>query len=511
MNPVPARALSARPNLSPVAPPATSAASASPEDRMLGARSEAPDLHLRTTLRVAHGGHTNLVRLDAHFRPDLAARNELGMATWSPVSAPWAAAGDRTAAISAVRNAQILPGLKDDVLAAALAFRNAIAKDPSAAAEAFIFAMASEQKSQTNRLREDVRGALQPVIRQFSEPDAERVRQTAALLGASIEVPSRSGGAERIREVSPELRARFMAALEGGLRDGQPFAVATEQALSTLSIPLKLETDAIKLLSSHFSGERIDLKDTAYEQADATKVGPAQYNTALHPMATGLMRLAAERVIDGLAPGDEVVVMAGGVAAGKGFAAKQASLGFDTAKVLFDFDGESSQAMLSTLLDMCRSRGVQMNVVGVVTDPVAAHIRSLTRTREEGRTVSETAAAYSHTVGVDNLIRFAEAHRGSPDVEVVFVENKGKPMLFDGLPPPPPAFGETLEAFQAITDGMVQQGRVPDWVRARYDGREGASLFMMGKIDELEQHGLPSFVVDSLMEDRHVHAQANVR
>lgn len=40
--------------------------------------------------------------------------------------------------------------------------------------------------------------------------------------------------------------------------------------------------------------------DTAYEQADATKVGPAHDYTALHPTATSLMRLAAERVIDEL-------------------------------------------------------------------------------------------------------------------------------------------------------------------------------------------------------------------
>lgn len=454
---------------------------------------------------------SRVVEVRAWFLPKLDARNDIGLATYSPVSEPWASAKDERGAVEAVRDAKILPGLEVDVLAAALDFRRDLAADPKGAANAFIFAMASEQKVQTNRLREDVRTVLAPLIRRFAEAPTARADEAEQILSGKLSLPSRTGGQDRTREVSAELRAGFMRVLRSELASEAPFAVAVEKALSSLEVPLKLETDAIKLLSAHFSGERISLKDTPYEQADATKVGPAQYNTALHPMAAALMRLVVGMVLDRLRPGDDIVVMAGGVAAGKGFAAKKASLGFDTAKVLLDFDGESSQSMLSTLLELCRDRGVRMNVVGVVTDPIAAHIRSLTRTHEEGRTVSETAAAYSHTVGIDNLTRFAEAHGGADDVEVVFIENKGRPVRYDGLPPPPPSFEDTVRQFTEITDAVVERGAVPDWVRARYDGREGSNPFMLDKITELETNGLAGFVVDSLMEDRNVHRQALAR
>ena len=41
-----------------------------------------------------------------------------------------------------------------------------------------------------------------------------------------------------------------------------------------------------------------------------------------------------------------------------------------------------------------------MRMVGVVTDPVAAWLRALNRSFEEGRTVSETAFSHSHSTGV---------------------------------------------------------------------------------------------------------------
>ena len=64
--------------------------------------------------------------------------------------------------------------------------------------------------------------------------------------------------------------------------------------LGAVHVPLKIETDEIKLMSPHFNGTKVALSDSVYDGADAAKIGPAVFNTALHPTATAVARLALE-------------------------------------------------------------------------------------------------------------------------------------------------------------------------------------------------------------------------
>jgi len=310
--------------------------------------------------------------------------------------------------------------------------------------------------------------------------------------------------------LKPSSQARLLGVFSTALEQGSQRGSALKAMLDAVRVPLKIETDEIKLMSPHFNGAKVDLRGTAYDGGDPSKVGPAVFNTALHPTATAVARVALElvmRQIDG-----PVVVMAGGVAAGKGFAAQKANFDDSDAVIIYDSDGESSQTFIDAVQAIAARTGNEVRMVGVITDPVAAWLRAVHRAFDQGRTVSETAFAYSHSTGVENMIISARKmkERGQ---DVVLIDNNTWPKLYEGAPPPPMDFKKAYGQIKDITDSLERTGRVPEWVQEAFADND----YMLNQVIEpLEakmadpsQSPQRKAIFDSLKEDRHVFAYAH--
>ncbi len=465
------------------------------EDRREAPLPRAPDAGLgpsATTPRA--GGEKGALPLTGTWHPDLSARGDTGMTKFTPVSTPWPKTWDD--AVQAARSVKPLPELTPSVRAAESSFRDLVAQDPAGAAAAYLRQAKVVRARYVAELQQQVKAALAGL-------------EAGPGLAAAAEAKLAAIG-----NLKPSVRAKVLETLLLAAKASE-LPKAIDAALTRVQVPLKIETDEIKLMSPHFNGTKVQLGGSPYEGADAAKIGPAIFNTALHPTATAVARLALELALNDLAPGEQVVVMAGGVAAGKGYAAKKANFDGAEAKLVFDPDGESSQTFLETLSAMTEERGLKLKVVGVVTDPIAAWLRAMSRAFEEGRTVSETAFAHSHTTGVDNLVAAAR-HLATRGVEVALVDNNQSPrVMAPGEAPKTMTMAEAYAKVTDITDSLKRTGDVPAWVREQY----AANPYMMASVIEplrARMHDPASFtqkaaIFDSLREDRDVFKYAHAR
>ena len=485
----------------------TAAAKALSGDGVETRRPAAPDANVEVSVTV-RGGRSVVSAADLNQRlevradvgvtwqPDLEDRSEDGLTRYTPVSTPWAVRFED--AVEAAKDVTPLPNLSPSVREAERAFRKRVARDPAAAAAAYL------QQVKYNRAR--------MVARQQA---AIKNELTKALKDADLAKPASVIGAaehalHQVSDLKPGNRTKLLDAFSGAINEGQGVRAATDRMLSAVHVPLKIETDEIKLMSPHFSGRKVDLGNSVYDGADKAKIGPAIFNTALHPTATAVARIALElllRETDG-----PLVVMAGGVAAGKGFAAKKANFDDSDAAVVFDPDGESSQTFLETVESLAAQHGNEMRLVGVVTDPVAAWLRAVNRSFEEGRTVSETAFAHSHSVGVENMLTGARGLRARGR-DVVLIDNNTFPKLYNGEPPAPMGLQETFGRIKDITDTLDQTGRVPNWVRRDFGGNDYMMKYVIGPLEQkMAEPGRlqeRKAIFDSLKEDRSVFEYAH--
>ncbi len=476
-------------------------------DGLTGQRVRAPDASLAVSVAVRTEGPGVMqakvkglaspsAEVEVHWQPDLQDRTIQGLTRFTPVSTPWAPTFE--GAVEAARHVQPLPNLSPSVRQAERTFRAMVKKDPVALAEAYL----TQAKVNQKRLRARTQAAIKEELSKELK-GVDRSQPEALIVAAERALDQTSG-------LKAGSRAKLLQAFSTRIREGASLKEAAESLLATVHVPLKIETDEIKLMSPHFNGTRVNLGNSVYDGADATKIGPAVFNTALHPSATAIARIALELVLretDG-----PLVVMAGGVAAGKGFAAKKANFDDSDAAVVFDPDGESSQTFIDTVEALAAEHGNEMRLVGVVTDPVAAWLRALNRSFEEGRTVSETAFSHSHSTGVENMITAADGLRERGH-DVVLIDNNAWPKLYEGRPPPPMGLQETYGRIKDITDVLDQTGRVPDWVTKAFQKNE---YMMEHVIRPLEQRMQDprllqerKAIFDSLKEDRSVFEYAH--
>ena len=479
-------------------------------DGMAEPRPQAPDAQvdvsvaIRTDRRMPNAAELNgqlAVEIDATWQPNLDDRSDGGLTRFTPVSMPWAATFPE--AVGAARDVKPLPNLSPSVREAERTFRHMVRKDPVKMAQAYL----TQARANQHRLRARVQGSikveLDKAVGRLPHHDAEK---SAELVRAA------EHALHQVPGMKPGNRMKLLDAFTASIQQTGDAKQARRAMLDAVHVPLKIETDEIKLMSPHFNGQRIRLGQSVYDGADAAKIGPAVFNTALHPTATALARIAVELALketDG-----PVVVMAGGVAAGKGFAAQKANFDDRDAAVIFDPDGESSQTFLETIEALATEHGTEVRLVGVVTDPIAAWLRALGRSFEEGRTVSETAFSHSHSTGVENMIAGAQRMRAR-NKDVVLIDNNAWPKLYEGEPPPPMSMEATYGKITDITDSLDQTGRVPDWVReAFYDN----DYMMKHVIDPLEAKMQDpdrlqerKAIFDSLKEDRRVFEYAHPR
>lgn len=430
------------------------------------------------------------------WQPNLQDKTERGLRRFTPVSTPWAPTFDE--AVSAARHVRPLPNLSPSVRQAEQTFADMARNDPVGLANAYLSVAKTNQQRMVARLQGTLKAEVGQALQKVDPQEPDAVIEAA---GQAL---------QHISGLKPGSRAKLLEAFATRIREGGTVSEAGKAMLGAVHVPLKIETDEIKLMSPHFRGVKVDVGHSVYDGADAAKIGPAVFNTALHPTATAIARLAVELALK--STDGPLVVMAGGVAAGKGFAAKKANFDDSDAAIVFDPDGESSQTFLETVENLAAENGNEVRMVGVVTDPVAAWLRALNRSFEEGRTVSETAFSHSHSVGVENMITNARELKARGH-DVVLIDNNAWPKLYEGEPPAPMGLQETYGRVKDITDALDRTGRVPDWVRQVFDGNR---YMLESVIDPLEQKMQnPKLlqerkaIFDSLMEDRSVFEYAH--
>jgi len=165
----------------------------------------------------------------------------------------------------------------------------------------------------------------------------------------------------------------------------------------------------------------------------------AKYNTAVHQAANAVAKRAFLQKLDKLKPGQSVMITAGGVAAGKGYAIDNApgivaSLQ-ENAGAVWDTAGEQNSTELPWVMDECRKRGLKADAVFVHADPTATFDRVISRTKKKGRMVDARAYADSYAFGGKNFAKFVQDNQGQGDLNVHYFDNsQGAPRQVDSLP-----------------------------------------------------------------------------
>jgi len=205
--------------------------------------------------------------------------------------------------------------------------------------------------------------------------------------------------------------------------------------------PNVFATDEAKNLSGHWNPQGV-----SREKQLAAR---ALYNTAVHQTANALTKRAFVSRLDELAklpegdPQRHVLVTAGGVAAGKGYAllnvpvAKQIS---ETAGAVWDAAGEQNSTEAAWIYAETKKRGLDSTFLYVHADPATRWENPdsgvVERAQKKGRMVDARAFADSYSHGARNFVRFMESVRDDKSVGVMILDNTGKTTkILDAMPP----------------------------------------------------------------------------
>lgn len=225
--------------------------------------------------------------------------------------------------------------------------------------------------------------------------------------------------------------------------------------------PNVIAPDDAKMLSPRFAradvfaaapGGVTQLEQLDPESKRKVQQSRAETNIPLHMTATVIARLALVQALDDLAkdpsiPADQktLLVTCGGVAAGKGYAVKNASDDIaglvKSASLVYDTDGETSGTFNEFVMKACQERGIHPLFVYVHADANVAWERVFSRAAKEGRMVSEEPFLDSHVDSPRNFAAFHEAHKddktrtGAPAATFVIIDNaSGSPQLVSAMP-----------------------------------------------------------------------------
>ena len=196
-------------------------------------------------------------------------------------------------------------------------------------------------------------------------------------------------------------------------------------------------TDDAKVLSEDYAPTDDGLT------IDQRKAARAKMNLAVHQTANAVAKAAFLMRLDQIAlaeGGGSVMITAGGVAAGKGFALennKAAQAMAARAKVIWDTAGEQNSTELPWVIAEAKKRGLTVEILYVHQRPENSWPRVVSRAQKDGRMVDARLHAESYAEGARN---FDAIQRSHPEVNTVIVDvskdlPKGvDPPTLDNLP-----------------------------------------------------------------------------
>lgn len=231
---------------------------------------------------------------------------------------------------------------------------------------------------------------------------------------------------------------QMIAAMAKGMGDG-PNVFATDEAKNLFPA---WQGKLMKVLDPKTGKQEINKKGKpVYDINAATKSFRSQFNTSLHQTANGLAKRAFVKYLDTVVaklPPERknILVTAGGVAAGKGFAIENVPAVNALSKAAgatWDSAGEQNSTELPWLAEECKKRGITMTAVFVHSKPTETWENPdrgvMQRAAIKGRMVDARVFADSYTHGARNFQDFAtNAAATMPHVKTIVLDNSRPPV-----------------------------------------------------------------------------------
>lgn len=230
---------------------------------------------------------------------------------------------------------------------------------------------------------------------------------------------------------------KMIAAMANGMGDG-PNIFATDEAKGLFP---QWKGNKVPVIDQATGQQKLDKKgQPEFDLSPETKEFRSKYNTSMHQTANALAKRAFIRYMDTVVaklPPDKkhILVTAGGVAAGKGFAidnVEEVKRVSNMAAATWDSAGEQNSTELDWLAGECAKRGVKMTAVFVHSNPAETWENPdrgvIERAGKKGRMVDARPFADSYTYGAQNFHKFASQHKGNPNIDTMVLDNTRPPI-----------------------------------------------------------------------------------
>lgn len=226
--------------------------------------------------------------------------------------------------------------------------------------------------------------------------------------------------------------------------------------------PNVFATDDAKLLSPDYNPSGSD---------DEVKEARALYNAAVHQTANAMAKRAFIQHLEENAGGENktILVTAGGVAAGKGFALNSIEESNSLSKkvtAVWDTAGEQNSTELPWVQQEADRLGYKVTYAYVDADPDETWANPkrgvIERAAKKGRMVDAKLFAESYELGAKNFKAFAEKNKSKANF--LYIENRGTPKLLDGFPSK--ALGVKSGDLYARATSALKRSSAPSHVKA---------------------------------------------
>lgn len=230
---------------------------------------------------------------------------------------------------------------------------------------------------------------------------------------------------------------------------------------------------------------------------DEAKSNRGLYNTALHQTANAIAKKAFEKyVIEKVAslpegdPRRTILVTAGGVAAGKGYAienAPEVAEKQSLAGAVWDSAGEQNSTEMAWVQAIAEKHNIPTAYAFVHADPTGTWGNPkrgvMQRAAEKGRMVDARVYSDSYDLGAKNFQKWADSVQGNPLHEVFYLDNNrgATPERVPAMPES--ALTQDREKIYAASLEALKTAPVPDYVKeggsagARIWGRPKTNIF----------------------------------
>lgn len=194
-------------------------------------------------------------------------------------------------------------------------------------------------------------------------------------------------------------------------------------------------TDEAKGLFDKWRGTKVVGADGKTDLSPETKAFRSTMNTALHQTANAITKRAFVRYLDNVVmklplESRQVLVTAGGVAAGKGYAIANVSDVNTISKMAaatWDSAGEQNSTELPWLAEECKKRGIAMTAVYVHANPHETWENPqrgvVERAGKKGRMVDARVFADSYSHGARNFAEFQKTYGKDPAIRIAILDN----------------------------------------------------------------------------------------